>query len=332
MTRYILRRCLSMVFIILATAFVIFTILYFTPGDPARQLLGSSATNAEVAAYREQLGLNQPYLVQLGQYFYNTFIRFDFGISWLYHVPVFDELLTRMPRTLIIGLSAMVLNLVIGLALGIFAGTHEGRWQDSTSMSVAMLFISAPDFWVALMMIVLFSKILGWLPAYGIGGPQYYIMPIICAALPGIAVNARQARSSILEVFREDFVTTARAKGQREDVVVRAHMLPNALTPIITSVGSGFSRIVAGAPVIETVFAIPGVGVYMLSAINARDYPAVRASVLFFAVFTAVAMLVVDLAYAFVDPRIKARYSGGGTRKKKALRIPAPARLQEVKA
>ncbi|MGC3955249.1 MAG: ABC transporter permease [Propionicimonas sp.] len=316
MARYILRRCLTMVVIVIATAFVIFTILYFTPGDPARALLGSTATDAEVAAFRDQLGLTRPYLVQLGDYLYNTFIRFDLGSSWLYKVPVVDELMTRMPRTVIIGLSAMVLNLAIGLALGVFAGTHEGRWQDSVTMSVAMLFISAPDFWVALMMIVLFSAMLGWLPAYGIGGPEYYIMPIICAALPGIAVNARQARSSILEVFREDFVTTARAKGQRESVVVRAHMLPNAMTPIITSVGAGFARIVAGSPVIETVFAVPGIGVYMLSAINAGDYPAVRASVLFFAVFTAVAMLVVDLAYAFVDPRIRARYSGGPTQRR----------------
>jgi peptide/nickel transport system permease protein len=218
-----------------------------------------------------------------------------------------------MPRTLIIGLSAMVLNLALGLALGIFAGTHEGKWQDSTAMSIAMIFISAPDFWVALMMIVLFSQILGWLPAYGIGSPAHYVMPIICASLPGIAVNARQARSSILEVFRDDFVVTAKAKGQTRNVIVRRHMLPNALMPIITSVGSGFARIVAGSPVIETVFAIPGVGVYMLAAINSRDYPAVRGSVLFFAVFTVVAMLLVDLAYGFVDPRIRAKYSGPQT-------------------
>ena len=214
-----------------------------------------------------------------------------------------------MPRTLIIGLSAMVLNLAFGLSLGIFAGTHEGKWQDSATMAIAMVFISAPDFWVALMMIVLFAAKLGWLPAYGIGGPQYYIMPIICASLGGIAVNARQTRSSMLEVFREDFVTTARSKGQAENVVVRKHMLPNALMPIITTIGIGFSRIVAGSAIIENVFSIPGVGLYMLNAINSRDYPAIRGSVLFFAAFTAVVMLLVDLVYSFVDPRIKAQYS-----------------------
>jgi peptide/nickel transport system permease protein len=299
-----------MVFVVLAAAFIIFTILYFTPGDPVKAILGSVSA-ADEARLREELGLNLPYHVQLRDFFYNTFIKFDFGKSWVFGVPVFDEIMNRLPRTLIIGLSAMVLNLAFGLALGIFAGTHEGKWQDSLTMGIAMIFVSCPDFWVALMMIILFSLRLNILPAYGIGGPLHYIMPIICAALPGIAVNARQARSSILEVCRADFVTTARSKGQIETFIIRKHMLPNALMPIITTVGTGFARVVAGSPVIESVFSIPGVGAYMLSAISGRDYPAVRASVLFFTAFTMVSMLFVDLVYAYVDPRIKAQYAGG---------------------
>jgi peptide/nickel transport system permease protein len=299
-----------MIFVVLAAAFIIFTILYFMPGDPVKALLGS-ASAVDEARLREELGLNRPYYVQLVDFFYNTFIKFDFGESWVFGVPVFDEIMNRLPRTLIIGLSAMVLNLAFGLFLGIFAGTHEGKWQDSLTMGIAMIFVSCPDFWVALMMIIVFSLRLNILPAYGIGGPLHYIMPIICAALPGIAVNARQARSSILEVCRADFVTTARSKGQIEKFIVRRHMLPNALMPIITTVGTGFARVVAGSPVIESVFSIPGVGAYMLSAINGRDYPAVRASVLFFTAFTMVSMLFVDLVYAYVDPRIKAQYAGG---------------------
>jgi ABC-type dipeptide/oligopeptide/nickel transport system permease component len=292
----------------LATAFIIFTILYFTPGDPAR-VMAPGVSEADIQVLRHQMGLDRPYLVQLGDFLYKSFIKLDFGNSYVYKVPVFQELGNRLPRTLTIGLSAMILNLAFGVSLGIFAGTHEGKWQDSATMAIAMVFISAPDFWVALMMIVLFAAKLGWLPAYGIGGPQYYIMPIICASLGGIAVNARQTRSSILEVFREDFVTTARSKGQAENVVVRKHMLPNALMPIITGIGIGFSRIVSGSAIIENVFSIPGVGLYMLNAINSRDYPAIRGTVLFFAVYTAVVMLLVDLVYSFVDPRIKARYS-----------------------
>lgn len=315
MGKYILKRLLWMVVIVLGTAFIIFTILYFTPGDPAVVIAGGNASAADVALMRTKMGIDRPYLVQLGDYFYNTFIRFDFGNSWVYDKPVFQEMMVRLPRTILIGVCAMVLNLGLGLYLGIFAATHEGRWQDSLTMAIAMLFISCPDFWVALMMILLFSAKLGWLPSYGIGGPQFYVMPIICSALGGIAVNARQTRASMLGVFREDYITTARAKGQRERKVVLRHMLPNALMPIITSIGAGFARIVAGSAVIESVFSVPGVGLYMLNAINMRDYPIVRACVLFFAVFTALVMLLVDLIYAFIDPRIKAQYSSMKGRK-----------------
>lgn len=310
MGKYILKRMLWMIVIVVGTALVIFTILYFTPGDPAVIIAGGNAKAEDVANLRHLLGLDQSYFTQLKEFLYNTFFKLDLGTSWVYDKPVLQELLVRLPRTLIIGLSAMVLNLAIGLLMGIFAATHEGKISDSVTMGIAMVFISCPDFWVALMMILLFSARLGWLPSYGIGGVQYYIMPIICSALGGIAVNARQTRASILGVFREDYITTARAKGQRESKVVFRHMLPNALMPIITSIGNGFARVVAGSAVIESVFSIPGVGLYLLTAINSRDYPVVRACVLFFAVFTAVAMLMVDLVYAFVDPRIKAQYSG----------------------
>ena len=315
MGKYILKRLLWMIVIVLGTAFIIFTILYFTPGDPAIVIAGGNASASDIALMRTKMGIDRPYLVQLGDYFYNTFIRFDFGNSWVYDKPVYQEMLVRLPRTILIGVCAMVLNLGLGLYLGIFAATHEGRWQDSLTMAIAMIFIACPDFWVALMMILLFSARLGWLPSYGIGGPQFYVMPIICSALGGIAVNARQTRASMLGVFREDYITTARAKGQREKMVVLKHMLPNALMPIITSIGAGFARIVAGSAVIESVFSVPGVGLYMLNAINMRDYPVVRACVLFFAVFTALVMLAVDLIYAFIDPRIKAQYSGGKARK-----------------
>ncbi len=315
MAKYIINRLLWMIVIVLGTSFIIFTILFFTPGDPARIVAGNSATAAEVENVRHMLGLDRSYLAQLGSFLYDTFIKFDLGDSWIYNKPVLDEMLVRLPRTLLIGICAMVLNLAVGLLLGIFAATHEGKWQDSVSMTIAMIFISCPDFWVALMLILLFAAKLQLLPAYGIGGPQYYILPIICSALGGIAVNARQTRASILGVFREDYITTARAKGQTERKVVWKHMLPNALMPIITSIGNGFARIVAGTPVIESVFSVPGLGLYLLTAINTRDYPVVRACVIFFALFTALAMLLVDLAYAFVDPRIRGQYSG---RKKKA--------------
>jgi ABC-type dipeptide/oligopeptide/nickel transport system permease component len=311
MGKFILKRLLSTFIILIATAFLIFTILYFTPTDPADTLLGATARVEDRIALRHKFGLDQPYLVQLGTFFYNTFIKFDLGNSWAFGTPVFQEMWIRMPRTLIIGIVAAFVNLLIGIPLGIFAGTNPGKWQDSLTMGIVMIFIAAPNFWVALMMIVLFAATLGWLPAYGIGGPQYYVMPIIASAITGIAVNARFGRNSILEVFREDYITTARAKGQKESAVIYKHMLPNALMPIITNIGRILSSIIAGSPVIETVFSIPGVGLYMLIAISERDYPAVRASVMFFALLISVIMLVIDLIYAAVDPRIKAQFSSG---------------------
>ena len=297
-----------LVIIVLAAAVMIFTILYFTPGDPARYLSGNSASEQEIDALREQMGLNDSYLVQLGRYMYDTFIRLDFGTSWVYNVPVVEELLNRLPYTLTISLLALALNLTLGLAFGIFAGTHAGKWQDSLIMAIAMFFVCAPNFWVALLMIMLFTSTLGWLPAYGVGTWTCFIMPIIASALSGVATNSRQTRSSILEVYRADFITTARAKGQSNRKIVYRHMLPNALMPIITTVGTALSHAIGGSAVIEAVFSIPGVGRYLLDAVNARDYPVVRSCVLIFAVYATIIMLLIDLVYAFIDPRIKAKY------------------------
>lgn len=309
MGRYVLKRLISLILIIWAAGLVVFTLVYLVPGDPAKLQLGMNATETVLAARRAELGIDQPYIVQLATYMYNSFIRFDFGTSWKYGVPVMEELVTRLPRTVIIGLGGMILNVFLGTYLGIFAATHEGKWQDSLTMVIAMVFISAPGFWVALEFIILFSLKLNWLPAYGIGTAAHYILPIICSSLGGIAINARQSRSAMLEVVRADYVTTARAKGQKEKIVVNKHMLPNALMPIITGVGGGLATIVAGSPVMESVFSIPGIGAYMLSGVNQRDRPVVCGCVVFFAAFTGVAMLLMDLAYGFLDPRIKAQYS-----------------------
>jgi peptide/nickel transport system permease protein len=311
MYRYVIKRLLMMIVILWCAGFVVFTLTYLVPGDVAKILLGPNATADVIAVKRAALGLDKSYLQQLGTFMYNTFIRFDFGTSWVASNSVWDELITRLPRTLIIGLGAMIINVFVGTILGIVAGTHEGKWQDSLVMIVAMVLISAPDFFVATLLIILFARNLRILPAYGIDTMKGYILPIISSSLGGVAINARQARSSMLEVIRADFVTTARAKGQREKVIVRKHMLPNAMMPIITGVGGGLATVVAGSPVIESVFSIPGVGLYMLNGINQHDYPVVWACVIFFALFASIAVLVMDLCYAFLDPRIKAQYSKG---------------------
>ncbi|MCD8014872.1 MAG: ABC transporter permease [Lachnospiraceae bacterium] len=310
MYKYVLKRLLWTILIMLGVTFVIFTITYFIPGDPARTLLGSTATDAEIEAKRVSLGLDKPYIVQLLTY-YSQVIRLDFGTSWSYNISVSGELFSRLPVTIIVGGLAMVIQVVIGIPLGVFAAVHQSKWQDNLSMAISMVLVSVPDFWVALMMIVVFSVQLGWLPAMGTTSWKCFVMPVIAAGIGGIASNARQTRSSMLEVFRADFVVTARAKGQKENVVIWKHMFPNALMPIITMVIGGLGKIVGGTAIIETIFTIPGCGLYLLNGINTRDYPVIRGSTIILALFSALSILLMDIVYAYVDPRIKAQYANG---------------------
>lgn len=317
MWRYILKRILMMFFVVIAASIIIFSILYFVPGDPAQIILGETATAEEIEYLREQLGLNGSYLSRLINFLKNAFLKFDFGISYSYGQPVMKVLLSRLPRTLILGWMTIILQTVIGLPLGIMAALHQNKWQDHLCMFIALLGVSIPGFWLALMMIILFSVKLKWLPSFGIGGIEYYIMPVIAGSLSHLATQARQMRSSMLETIRSDYVTTARAKGLPESKVVLKHMLPNALIPVITLIGGSFGRSLAGTVIIEQVFSIPGMGTYMLEAVNHRDYPVVQGAVIFLAAVTAVTMLLVDIAYGVVDPRIKAQYVNSSRRVKK---------------
>lgn len=316
MWRYVAKRLLWMIAIIIGVAFVIFTILYFTPGDPAALLLGEDASMAERMELHTKLGLDKPYIVQLGKFLYDTFIRFDLGQSWLYEVNVMDELMTRLPRTVGIGLASMILTVVIGYPLGILAARNHGSWKDYGVIGVCMVFVSLPGFWIALECVIIFSLTLGWLPSNGIGTLSHYILPVLTGIFGGVATNARQIRSSVLETMRADFITTARAKGQTERKVVWKHMIPNAMMPVITGLGGALSHIVAGSTITERIFSIPGVGLYLLNGINYRDYPVVRGCTLFLGIFSALVMLLVDLCYAWLDPRIKAQYVGQGIKRR----------------
>ena len=314
MWKYILKRLVWTLVIMLCVTILIFTITYFIPGDPARVMLGSLATADEVENMRSVLGLDAPYLVQLGRYLNDLIFHLDFGISWAYNVPVVEEMFSRLPLTILVGGLGMLIQIFLGIPLGVFAATHQSQWQDYVSIGISMILVSLPDFWVALMLVLLFSVKLGWLPAYGITTWTCFIMPIIATSISGIAMNARQARSAVLEVFRADYITTARAKGQVEKKVIWKHMFPNAMMPIITIVVSGLTRIVGGTAVIENIFSIPGVGQYMLNGINSMDFPVIRGSVIVLSLFSALSVLLMDLVYAFVDPRIKAQYASGKRR------------------
>ena len=311
MGRFILKRLLWLIPVILGVTILIFTIMYMVPGDPALIIAQPGATEAEVNAIREEFGLDDPYITQLGRYMYNLFFRFDFGTSYLTGRSVMQELMTRLPRTLLVGFASMILAVGIGIPLGVIAAVYRNGWGDRISMVIALLGVSIPQFWLGLMMVILFSVKLNWLPAQGIDSVLCYIMPSVALCFHGMAGIARQSRSSMLEVIRADYVVTARSKGLTEREVIIQHALPNSLMPIITLAGSQLAHIFGGAVAIETVFSIPGVGSYLVQAINSRDYPVIEGSVILLAIVFSVVMLLVDLAYGFFDPRIKAQFVGG---------------------
>ena len=267
MFRFITKRLLQMIPVILLVATLIFTILYMVPGDPAQIMLGSTATEYELAEMREQLGLNRPYIVQLGEFLYNTFIRFDLGTSYLTGAPVSAEIASRLPRTLTLGIASMVLAFGIGIPLGVTAAVHQNGWGDRISMIIALLGVSIPTFWLAMLMVLLFSLKLRWFPASGIGGWEYYVLPTVSLCFGGLATQARQSRSSMLEVIRSDYVVTARAKGLSQREVIFKHALPNAMNPIITLAGNNLAVIFGGSVVIENVFSFPGIGQYIYRTI-----------------------------------------------------------------
>ena len=308
MSRYIYKRLLLMIPVVIMVAVLIFTIMYFTPGDPAIIILGPNASLEQLAAKRAELGIDQPYLVQLWNYLKNVFVRFDFGNSFINGRSVSSQIMERFPRTLMIAALSVLLSIVAGVPLGIVASVHQYTWKDNASMFAALIAASMPGFWIAQMMSLLFALKLGWLPATGIDSWKCYILPVVANAIGGIAAMARQTRSSMLEVIREDYITTARAKGQIERKVIYHHALRNALIPIVTCAGGAFGFQLGGALVVETVFSIPGLGKYMMDAINQRDYPSIRGTVIFLAIAFSIVMLVVDIMYAFIDPRIKGQY------------------------
>ncbi|MGI6071878.1 MAG: ABC transporter permease [Lachnospiraceae bacterium] len=308
MWKYIIKRLLWLILIAICVALLIFVIMWFVPGDPAKLILGQEATPDELEFYRELHGLNDPFFVQMFRFLYDTFIKFDLGTSYVFKTPVIQELATRVPRTLSLGWTSIFLNMCIGIPLGIYTAMHRNSFGDQGLMVLAMVGISMPQFWLALMLVVLFSLKLGWLPPFGIDHWTCWIMPIISCSVAGISMNARQTRAAVLENIRADYVATARAKGLPKNKIIYKHILPNALIPVANQLGGAFGRSISGTVVVETVFAFPGVGTYMLQGIQARDYPIVRSCILVLALFAAFIMLLVDLFYAYLDPRIKAQY------------------------
>ena len=305
MLRYIVRRVLFLIPVLMGVAFCVFTLLYLTPGDPARMVLGDMATDEAIKEFRDKEGLNDPYLVQFGNYVWKA-INGDIGRSYSSRRPVMKELLTAFPYTLKLSAFAMIIAILIGIPCGIISAIKQYSWFDTITMIFAMVGLSMPVFWLGLLLILLFSVHLRWLPSSGFSTFKAMILPSVALAAQSISMVTRMTRSSMLEVVRADYIRTARAKGQKESIVIWVHALRNALIPVVTLCGLQFGSLLSGAILTETVFAVPGVGQLMIRAIMARDYPMVQGGVLFVAIAFSIVNLLVDLLYAYIDPRIKA--------------------------
>lgn len=326
MVKYVIKRILWMIPIVLSVTILVFTLMIFCPGNPAEIILGATATEADIAAKTEELGLNDPYLVRLGDYMVNVFVKHDLGDSWITGVDIMGSIAERLPRTMTLTLITLFIAFGLGIPLGIIAATNQNRWPDNLSMLIALIGVAIPNFWLALMLVLVFSVNLGLLPAMGIdNGIFSYILPALSGCMGALAGCARQTRSSMLEVIRADYITTARSKGVPERDVIVKHALKNALIPIITLFGSTFGHLLGGMMIIETVFSLPGMGTYIIGAVNNRDYPIVQGGTIFLAITFSLCMLAVDLLYAAVDPRIKAQYASNKKVKKTKKEVPANA-------
>ena len=308
MFRYIMKRILMMIPVLIAVSFVVYFLMDLAPGDIISSMAPQDATEAEIEIMREELGLNGSLIERYFRYLGNL-LRGDMGMSLSLKRPVADVFFERFPATLELALAATVVALAISIPLGIAAATHHRSFLDGFSMVTAMLGLSMPGFWLGLLLILFFSHQLGWLPSGGSGGIVHLILPAIALGAGQAGSLTRITRSSMLDVIRQDYLRTARAKGVSEKMVIRKHALKNALIPIITVFGSTLGNLLGGAVAIETVFSWPGIGRLTVSAINTRDITLATGCIIMFTVLLTVTMLLVDIAYAYVDPRIKAQYS-----------------------
>lgn len=308
MSKYILKRILMMIPVLIGVVIIIFTINYFSAVSPAVLLCGPNATAEELAAKEAELGLDQPYLVQIGTYFWNIITKGTLGQSYVYKQPVLDMILLRLPITIKIGFFAALLSAVIGIPLGILAAVKQNSIFDYVSTVLSVILSAMPAFFLCLILMLFFSVRLKWLPVQGIESWKGYILPIVATGVMPIAMTTRMTRSSMLEVIRQDYVRTARAKGVPERTIIWKHTLKNALIPIITVVGMNLGLSMTGSVLCETIFNIPGLGLLMNSSISQRDFITTQGCVLICAFIISGMNLLTDLCYAFVDPRIKAQY------------------------
>lgn len=308
MWRYILRRLLMLIPVLIGISIFVFLLMYFTPGDPAQLMLGEGAPRHQLEALRESMGLNEPVHIQYFNWLKNA-VRGDLGQSLRSRKLVTTEILDRLPATAELAFAAVVFAVLVGMPVGILSASKPNSFFDNVAMVGALSGVGMPVFWQGIMLILLFSVILGVFPSSGrMGGLEYLVLPAITLGTAATASIARLTRSAMLDVMQQDYVRTARAKGVRRHVVIYRHALRNALIPVVTMIGLQFGGLMSGAVLTETIFAWPGIGRMLVEAINNKDFPLVQGTIMTFALTYALVNLLIDVLYAFLDPRLRTIY------------------------
>ena len=300
-----------MFLLLLGMSFIVFASLYIAPGDPAIMVAGITATEDDIAQIRTHLGLDRPFMVQYGIYLKNL-VTLNLGTSFTSRQPIINELAVRLPFTLNLALEAVIISIVVGVPLGIITALKRDTIVDNVLTTLSVVGVSIPNFWLGTMLILLFSVILGWFPTGGMThffwtprGFSQTVLPAIALSTATVASFTRLGRSAMLEVLQSDYIRTARSKGLLNRTVIFIHALKNALIPLVTQLGTNFGLLLGGAIITEQVFVVNGIGSYMITAINNRNYPVVQSTVMLIAAMFIFINLIVDLAYCFIDPRIK---------------------------
>ena len=308
MGKYIVRRLLTVIPTLLGIVLIVFVIMSITPGSPAKALLGNNAQPEAIEALNRELGYYDPLPVRFWNYLVDI-LKGDLGISYRTRQDILPDLMARIPYTLLIGTLSMIFAALIGISIGILSAVKQYSVADTLSTSLAILASSVPAFWLAMLLMLLFTLRWKLLPSIGTDTWKHFVLPILTLSLATSSGLLRLTRTTMLETIRQDYIRTARAKGNPESIVIWKHALRNACIPIITNLGMRFGGVLGGTIVIESVFGIPGVGYYMLTSINYKDTPAVVSTTLFISAFFCVIMVLVDILYALVDPRIRERFA-----------------------
>lgn len=317
MAKYILKRILYIIPVMLGVLILLFAMKMVMPGDPTTELLPASASQEQREELREELGLNDPVLVQFGNYLWGVITRLDLGTSYKTKQPVWSELVTRIPKTIVVAIVSIVISQLIATPLGILAAVKQNTWVDALIVFFTMVGASLPSFWLALMLIKLFSVDLKLLPSMYNGTFASYILPVACVAINSISATARGTRTNMLEIIRQDYIMTARAKGQKESIVIFRHGFRNCLIPVIAGIGGALGAQLGGALIVETVFAVPGVGKYVADAVTQRNFPSVMGGVLVTAFMFVIINIFIDIFYTVADPRLKSNLVKSTAKKKK---------------